>query len=203
MPPTTSNVPTYILAAACVALNVALGTIVYLLKLPIYLDSIGIMMAAILIPGTAYKSFITASMVGVVSFVIGGFLVNPFLPYFIGTAIAGAAFGAFVVRGRVSSLVTGEATLGVFIWKTVLFGVGWGIIAAIVSAPVAVYLFGGVTGSGTALIIAFLVKTGQQVLSAALLTGLVVEPIDKTLQMLCAILISRWTPASFRKHLSA
>lgn len=195
------NITTVILAAACIALNVALSTAVFLLKLPIYLDSIGIMLTAILVSGTRHTAFLVAAIVAIVSFVVGGLLVNPFLPWFIGTGIAGAAFGAYVVRGRVDTLITGEVSMNLFAGKVLLFGISWGIIAAIVSAPIVVYLFGGVTGSGTTLILAFLVKAGQQLLNAALLTGLAAEPVDKTLQFLCAIFIARSTPSSFRDRL--
>lgn len=197
------NVATIVLAAAAIALNVAIGTAVYLLKLPIYLDSIGIMLMAIVVPGTRPYAFVAASVVGLASFVIGGLLVNPYLPWFSATAIAGAAYGAFVVRGRVNDILKGTSSSALFIVKTLLFGIGWGIIAALVSAPVVVYLFGGVTGSGTTLILAFLLKTGHQMLSAAVLTGLAAEPVDKTLQMLSALFVARATPQGFRAHLKA
>ena len=70
-------------------------------------------------------------------------------------------------------------------------------MAAAVSAPVVVYLFGGVTGAGSTLILAFLVKAGNQLLKAALLTGFSAEPIDKTLSLLLAIMIARYTPPAF------
>ena len=66
-----------------------------------------------------------------------------------------------------------------------------------------VYLFGGVTGAGTTLILAYLVKSGHQVLSAALLTGLGAEPVDKTISLLMAIIIARFTPPAFRRLLQA
>jgi energy-coupling factor transport system substrate-specific component len=66
-----------------------------------------------------------------------------------------------------------------------------------VSAPVVVYLFGGVTGSGSAFVVAFFLKTGQQLLNSALLSGLTTEPIDKTLQVLLAALLYRATPRDF------
>jgi energy-coupling factor transport system substrate-specific component len=195
------NIATIILAAAAIALNVAVGSAVYLLKLPIYLDSIGIMLVAIMVPGTRGYAFLVAAIVGVTSFVIGGLLVNPYLPWFSGTAVAGAAYGAFLVRGHVADVLRGTAGVPRFVVKVLLFGIGWGLVAAMVSAPVTVYLFGGVTGSGTTLILAFLVKTGHQVLGAAILTGLAAEPVDKTLQMLCAFLVGRATPPRFRAHL--
>lgn len=198
-----TNLPTIVLAAACIALNVAAGTLVYLLKLPIYLDSAGIMLAAILIPGTRANACLFSSIVAVVSFVVFGVLVSPFQPWFIGTGIAGALYGSLVVRGRVADLIDGRATTGGFVTRTLLFGIGWGIVAAAVSAPVVVYLFGGVTGAGTTLILVFLVKAGNQLLKAALLTGFSAEPVDKTLSLLLAIMIARFTPPAFRALLKA
>jgi energy-coupling factor transport system substrate-specific component len=192
-----SKLPIIILAAACIALNVAAGTMVYLLKLPIYLDSAGIMLAAILVPGTRGNACMVSAIVAIVSLVILGILIIPFAPWFSGTVIAGGLYGSLVVRGRVTDLIDGSATTRRFVAVLLLFGIGWGIVAAVVSAPVVVYLFGGVTGAGTTLILAFLVKTGHQLLSAALLTGFTAEPVDKTLSLLLAIVIARFTPPSF------
>ena len=72
-----------------------------------------------------------------------------------------------------------------------------GIVAAVVSAPVVVYLFGGVTGSGSGFVVAFFLKTGQQLMNSALLAGFTTEPIDKTLQVLLAALLYRATPQDF------
>jgi energy-coupling factor transport system substrate-specific component len=196
-----SNLPTIVLAAACIALNVAAGTLVYLLKLPIYLDSAGIMLAAILLPGSRANAMLVSAIVAVVSFIVFGVLVSPFQPWFIGTGIAGGLYGSLVVRGRVTDLIDGTATTRRFVGKLLLFGIGWGIVAAAVSAPVVVYLFGGVTGAGSTLILAFLVKAGNQLLKAALLTGFSADPIDKTLSLLLAIMLARYTPPAFRELL--
>ena len=52
-------------------------------------------------------------------------------------------------------------------------GVVTGIVAAIVSAPIAAIVFGGVTGSGTDLIVAALRQGGADVLQASLGQGLI------------------------------
>ncbi len=198
------NLPILVLCAACIALNVAVGSIVYLLKLPIYLDVIGVMVAALLVPGSRLQAFGYAAVVGIITVLLGGLLVNPFLPWFMATAIACAAYGAYVVRGRVDELAepaAGPAPTALSIVKVIALGVGWGIVAAIVSAPVVVYLFGGVTGSGTSLLVAFFVSTGNQLLKSAVLSGLTAEPVDKTIQLFCAIAIARATPRTFLRNL--
>lgn len=198
-----SNLPMTVLAAACIALNIAAGTLIYLLKLPLYLDSAGIMLAAILIPGSRIHACFFASLIAVVSFTLFGILVSPFEPWFIGTGIAGGLYGALVVRGHVADLIDASAKPRRFIVKLLFFGVGWGVIAAVVSAPVIVYLFGGVTGAGPTLLVAFLLKTGHQMLNAVLLAGLSAEPVDKTLSLLLAVITARFTPPAFRAILES
>jgi hypothetical protein len=68
-------------------------------------------------------------------------------------------------------------------------GVVTGIIAAIVSAPIAAYVFGGVTGSGTDVLVAALRQGGADVLSASLGQGLFSDPIDKTITSFIVFII--------------
>jgi energy-coupling factor transport system substrate-specific component len=191
--------PVLIFAACCVALNVAIGTVVYLLKLPLYLDQPGIMLAALLVPGTRWQAFIISSIVAIVTFTSTALLVNPFNFWYYGTGIASALYGAFVVRDRIFA----PAKTALRQWMRVLaFGIGWGVVAAVVSAPVTAYLFGGVTGVGTSLIVAYLMNAGHQVLNAVLYTGLGAEPIDKTLSLIIALAVARATPPAFMRLLS-
>ncbi len=64
-----------------------------------------------------------------------------------------------------------------------------GIIAAVVSAPIAAYLFEGVTGSGTDLIVAALRQGGADVFNASLGQGLFSDPIDKTITSFIVFMI--------------
>ncbi|MGD0019244.1 MAG: ECF transporter S component [Candidatus Limnocylindrales bacterium] len=56
-----------------------------------------------------------------------------------------------------------------------------GCVAAVVSAPIAAYVYGGVTGSGTDVIVAALREGGADVYNASLGQGLLSDPIDKTI----------------------
>jgi energy-coupling factor transport system substrate-specific component len=199
----TGNLPAIVLAAACVALNVAIGTLVYLLKLPLYLDQPGIMLAALLAPGSRGNACMVSITVAVVTFVVIGLIANPFIFWYIGTAVVSAIYGSLVVRGRVAELISDKANGWRFWGQLLLFGIGWGVVAAVVSAPITVFLFGGVTGAGTTVIVAFLVRAGNQILDAVLLTGLSAEPIDKTLSLLLAIVVARATPPAFIDLLEA
>jgi hypothetical protein len=56
-----------------------------------------------------------------------------------------------------------------------------GIISAIISAPISAVVFGGVTGSGTDLLVAAFPKAGSDLQTAVLQQGLLSDPIDKTI----------------------
>ncbi len=68
-------------------------------------------------------------------------------------------------------------------------GVFTGLIAAAVSAPISAYAFGGVTGSGTDVIVAALRQGGADVLAASLGQGFFSDPIDKTITSFVVFII--------------
>lgn len=64
-----------------------------------------------------------------------------------------------------------------------------GIVGAIVSAPIAAIVYGGVTGSGTDLIVLALRQGGQDVMNASLGQGLFSDPIDKTITFFVVFIV--------------
>ena len=61
-------------------------------------------------------------------------------------------------------------------------GLFCGIVSAIISAPISAVVFGGVTGSGTDLLVAAFQQAGDRACRTAVLKqGLLSDPIDKTL----------------------
>jgi energy-coupling factor transport system substrate-specific component len=163
-----------------IALNLALGTVVHLLKLPIFLDAVGTIIVTLLAGVRA------GIITGVGSFLLAGVLVNPAYPWFSGTQIMIAVFTHVVAkRGGYRSILL-----------RVLFGLLLGVVTGIVSAPVIVYLFGGISGSGASLIAAYFIATGKKVVEAVLLSGLAAEPLDKLFQTLLAYSLLRGIPAN-------
>ena len=189
--------PRLIAIALCAALNFSVGSIVYLIKLPIYLDSIGTILCALLLFPERRVGFVCAWMSGLFSIVLSGLLINPFVPWFELTDVAIALFSAFATARAADIFRARPLRTRAFAASILFYGIATGIIAAIVSAPVVVYLFGGVTGSGSAFLVALFLKTGQQLMSAAIMSGLAADPLDKTLQVLFAALLYRATPHDF------
>ena len=106
-------------------------------------------------------------------------LINPFLPWFAITDVAIAAVAALLVVGAAKTFRDRPLSSPPFVGHVLLCGVVIGIVSAVVSVPVVVYLFGGVTGSGSALVVAVFLKAGQHLMSAAMLSGLASDPPDK------------------------
>lgn len=167
------NTQTWVLIPIAIAINIAVGQIVLLLKLPVYLDSIGTVLVAVLCGPWA------GALTGALSNIIWGIAIDPgALPWW------PVAFFIGYVAGRM-------AEWGFFKswWKVVVTGFVIALTAAIVSTPIAVYLFGGITSSGSSFITAYLLQTGQGVVQAVLSTGFLVEPVDKITTAMVAFAI--------------
>lgn len=188
--------PRLIAIALGAALNFSIGTIVYLIKLPIYLDSIGTILVALLLAPDRKAAFLCAWAAGWMSLAVSG-LVNPFLPWFAVTDVAIALVSALLTVGAAATFRARPLRGGAFTAQVLLCGIVTGIVSGVVSAPVVAYLFGGVTGSGSALVVAVFLKAGQDLMSAAMSSGLVADPPDKILQVLFAALLYRATPGEF------
>lgn len=184
-PSLTSKTAAFALVPLGVLLNLGIGTIVHLLKLPIFLDAVGTILVTVLI------GWRWGATTGVLSFLVGGLLVNPVMPWFVGTqAVIALMAGVLAARGGFKTIPRSIAT-----------GIVLGICSAIASAPVIIKLFGGITGSGSSFITSFLLASGNKILESVLLTGFSCEPVDKTLQALLAFWLLKTLPGNVYRKL--
>lgn len=79
-----------------------------------------------------------------------------------------------------------------------LWGLVTGIIAAIISAPTAAVVFGGVTGAGTDLLVAAFRASGAGIMTSVFAQGVVSDPFDKMLSFMVVWLILRSLPARLK-----
>lgn len=170
-----------------IAINVGIGAIVKILNLPIYMDSIGTIIATLLL---GWKR---GAIVGVLGFVITSIFINPFAIYFIGTQVIIALVLDFLAKRAWFSNV----------WKVALSGIGLGIITAIVSAPVIILVFQGATGNGAALVTSFFAQMGNQIVNSVFLSGFSIEPIDKAIQCLIAFFVLKSIPKSLLERFNS
>lgn len=167
------NTQTWVLIPIAIAINIAMGQIVLVLKLPVFLDSIGTVMVAVLCGPWA------GALTGALSNVIWGIAIDP------------GAFPWWPVAAMIGYMAGRMAQWGFFKswWKVVVTGFVVALTAAIVSTPIAVYLFGGITASGSSFITAYLLQTGQGIWSAVMSTSFLTEPVDKITTAMIAFAI--------------
>ena len=136
--------------------------------------------------------------------VLGGIGYYGFLPFYAGADFTffgdtSTASPFFVALGYVIGIGIVAAMIGLIVLLFVRRDVGvayvaiggliCGIISALISAPISAVLFGGVTGSGSDLLVAAFQQAGSDLQTAVLQQGLLQDPIDKTLEFLIAFVI--------------
>lgn len=242
---------TLALIPVAIAINIAVGQLVTVLKLPIYLDSIGTVLVGALAGPWA------AALTGALANIIWGLtLAPPALPFFYVAAVIGllagyaARWGVFhrASPAWLSALVGGifffaltifvlsfidsttspdgflvlpnaadllrqrwpifviTTLIGIIAGYFVLQQAGYaglaglltGVVAAIISAPTAAIVFGGVTGAGTDLLVAAFRASGAGIMASALAQGTVSDPFDKMLSFLIVWLIVQALPMRLR-----
>lgn len=167
------NTMTWVLIPVAIAINIVIGQIVLVLRLPVYLDSIGtVLVAAIAGPWAG-------ALTGTLANIIWGLLIDPnALPWFPVAMMIGFVAGWCAIAKLYQSW-----------WRVMITGFLVAITAALASTPIAVYLYGGITASGSSFITAYLLQTGRDLIPAVLSTSFLVEPFDKIATCLLAFAI--------------
>jgi len=163
---------TWVLIPVAIAINIAIGQIVFLLHLPVFLDMIGTVLVGIICGPFA------GALTGALSNTIWGLFNPDSLPWWPVALFIGLVAGVCANAGLFKNW-----------WKVILSGFLIALTAAIASTPIAVYLYGGISASGSSLITAYLMQTGQGVVSAVFSTGFLVEPVDKISTAMLAFVI--------------
>jgi energy-coupling factor transport system substrate-specific component len=154
----------------CIAINIVLGFIVRRLELPIYLDTVGTFAMVILV---GWRWGLLGALVAVL---IGSLLIFPFYFYYSLTAVAIVLVVETCRRWNLFRTA----------WSTIGAGLIVAVTAALVSAPVTAFLFGGVTATGNDAITALFVSIGNTLVKSVFLSGFSSEPIDKVISALVA-----------------
>jgi energy-coupling factor transport system substrate-specific component len=181
---------TLVLMAVAIAINIAVGYVVQnVLKLPIYLDSIGTVLVGVLAGPLA------GAVTGALANIIWGLTIGPstITPFAVVAAVIGFLAGWFALRGWFS------AAAGAISWvKVALAGIITGIVAAILSAPIAYFVFGGTTGGGTDALVVIFRSMTDNIFLATQLQGLASDPVDKLATFLVAMAILIAVPVTVK-----
>jgi len=241
---------TLVLIPIAIAINIAIGELVFRLKLPVYLDSIGTVLVGALagpwagmvtgaltnliwgfINPTAAPFFYVAAVIGLlagfagkrgafekesprwISVLIGAVFVFSLTMFVLAFTNSSTDETGFTSYPSMAELLSGYAivfivailigaAIGYFLLQkggyAGMWGLITGIVAAIISAPTAAYVFGGVTGAGTDLLVAAFRASGGNILASVLAQGAVSDPFDKMLSFMVVWLILRSLPTRFK-----
>lgn len=163
-----------------IAINFVGKYLAQTIHLPLFLDTIGTVLAGAL--GGPWAG----GLAGALTNVIYGLAIHPTsTPY----AIVNLAIGIFV--GLVSRWFSRPG-------PTLAAGIIITFIAAILSAPITAIVFGGVTGNGSDLLTAFFLKTGRNLWQSVFATEFLVEIVDKVVTCYIVFFILRGLPQRTR-----
>lgn len=154
-----------VFSAVCIALNVGLNKVAVVLQLPVFMDTIGTVLSGAMVP-PGYSI-----LVGVVSNLIGGVVTHPAIPFYIGTQVVVSLMSIFGYRRGWFDALPAAVGLGIAI----------GVVTAVVSAPITVLVFGGVTEPGATALNAVLLAAGHDLWTSVLSGSLVVSSVDKVI----------------------
>ncbi|MFQ2822550.1 ECF transporter S component [Aeromonas allosaccharophila] len=168
----------------CIAINMVAGQAVSMLKLPIFLDSIGTVLCAILAgPWMAVAT-------GLLTNLLWGLLTGPIAAAFAPVAMMiGLSAGLLARAGWFNNLP-----------KVVMSSVVITLALTLVAIPIRSYLFGGATGSGADFMVAYLHAMGSDLQESVAVTVLGTNLLDKLLTVLIAWGLVRRLPQRTLRH---
>jgi energy-coupling factor transport system substrate-specific component len=160
------------------ALNVSVGYLVNILKLPLYLDSIGTILVSVLC-GWKY-----GIVTGLAALIIMTLTSVPTVFAYAGTVVAiSLTAAAFARIGFLRSVKI-----------TIAGGLVIGLVSSMASVPVTTFLFGGVSLAGSDIITTLFKATGLPVWQSVLYGSLVTDPLDKLATAVICLMLVRSLP---------
>lgn len=169
------------LIPVAIVLNIVVGQITSALSLPIFLDSIGTMLVALLAGPWV------GGLTGLLTNLLWGLISSP-------TA------AAFAPVAMTIGIVTGLlARVGLFRrwWQAILSGAIVAIALSFVAVPIRTYLFGGVTGSGADFITAYMLAVGRSLFGSVIITVISSNLVDKIVTAVVAWVIVKSLASRF------
>lgn len=173
-----------ILSALAIAINIVLGTVVGMLHIPlIFLDTIGtIFIAAMFGPWQG-------AAVGALTNIIQGMLTNPKdIPFLIVSVVVGLIVG-FISRKYKFNMFTAIVT-----------GLILSVVCPLIGTPIAVWVYGGLTGSGNDFIFAWLRQTGHDIFTSAFIPRITGNIIDKIASCILVVVLLKCIPSQYTQR---
>jgi energy-coupling factor transport system substrate-specific component len=168
----------FALVPAAVAINLVVGGVVKELSLPVFLDTLGTVLVAVLV------GFPAGALVGTVSQLLLGLLTGyQYLPFVVIQWLLSLLAAAATNRRGFASLP-----------RTMLWGVACGLCCGATSAVISYFLFRGVTGGGVTWVTAALRSIGLPLPAAVAIGSSGTDVLDKTIVIIVVGVLLRALP---------
>lgn len=165
-----------ILCGLGIAINLVLGTTVSMLKIPlIFLDTIGTIFVAALFGPLA------GAVTGGLTNVIQGLLTSPQdIPFALVNIAVGLIVGFVAKKTKFTIPVA------------VVVGLVLAVVAPLIGTPIAIWIYGGLTGGGTDFLVAWMLQSGNDIFTSTFVPRITGNLLDKVAScVLVAILVMR------------
>lgn len=177
---------TYVLVASalCVVINLVGGTLTQATKLSafLFLDTVGTIFAA------AAFGIVPGMIVGLATNLVLGFTAGPTnIPFALVNIVVALVVGLMTRRG------------GFGYGKATVTGLILSVVCPLIGTPIAVWLFGGLTGGGVDFFVAWLLKSGASIFTAAFLPRIASNLLDKVISALLVAFLLQRLPATLRR----
>ena len=161
---------TVVLMSIAIVINIVGGQLVSILKLPIFLDSIGTVLVGLLAGPWA------GGLTGLLTNLIWGMISSP----------VAAAFSPVAMAIGITAGLCAKYGLFKTWWLAIISGVIITVFNAIVAVPIRLYMFGGITGSGADFITSYMLALGKDLFGSVVISVFTANLIDKVVTAVLA-----------------
>ena len=167
--------------ALAAVLNIAGANIALLLRIPLYLDTLGTFLSAMLF-GPFY-----GMIPGLLSGLLTGFTTDIYSLFYLPVQLVTALAAGFLFYEK--SFKTGK-------YRILLFAAAVTVHGTIVSASITAFLFGGITSSGSSILVQLLHHTGLNLTASVFCVQLLTDYLDRTVMLCLSVLVLGVLPTS-------
>lgn len=167
--------------ALAAVLNIAGANIALLLRIPLYLDTLGTFLSAMLF-GPFY-----GMIPGLLSGLLTGFTTDIYSLFYLPVQLVTALAAGFLFYEK--AFKTGK-------YRILLYAAAVTVPGTIVSASITAFLFGGITSSGSSILVQLLHHTGLNLTASVFCVQLLTDYLDRAVMLCLSVLVLGMLPTS-------